>query len=100
MLSNKRSHYAAKIDLIMKRLPHVLTPAALQWRSVHVYHFSLESRTWFGRVVAWIIGVALLIVTFFFSMLIFMIVASLVVVAFIYLLWKSAGAETRTYNQW
>ena len=62
---------------------------------VRVVHISVQPKTWFGKLIAGIVGLAVMLVAFFLSILAFAIIASIVVVAIIYFLWVTRRARRR-----
>jgi VIT1/CCC1 family predicted Fe2+/Mn2+ transporter len=86
----------------MEQLPNQQTPQTSQPsqpQTVRVVHISLQPKTWFGKLIAGIIGVAVMLVAFFLSILAFAIIASIVVVAIIYFLWATRHARRAMRNQ-
>jgi len=81
-----------RIDVIVERPPG---QQPLQTPTVHVVHISLQLKTWFGKLIAGIIGVGIMLVAFFLSILAFAIVAIIIVVAIIYFLWAAHRARGR-----
>lgn len=61
--------------------------------------FHLQLKTWFGKFIVGIIGVAVMLVAFFLSILAFAIIASIVAVAMIYFLWAARRARRTMRNQ-
>jgi VIT1/CCC1 family predicted Fe2+/Mn2+ transporter len=88
--------YSDRIDVIVEQLPD---QQPSQTRTVRVIHISLQLKTWFGKFIAGIIGVAVMLVAFFLSILAFAIIASIVVVAMIYFLWAARRARRTMRNQ-
>ena len=66
---------------------------------MRVLHVSLQPKTWLGKLIAGIIGVAVMLAALLLSILAFAIVASIVVVAIIYLLWVTRRARRAMRNQ-
>ncbi len=66
---------------------------------MRVIHISVQPKTWFGKLVAGIIGVAVMLVAFFLSILAFVIIASIVVMAIIYFLWATRRARRAMRDQ-
>jgi uncharacterized membrane protein len=86
----------------MKQLPNQQTPQTSQPsqpRTVRVIHVSVQPKTWFGKLMAGIVGVAVMLVAFFLSVLAFAIVTGIVVVAVIYFLWATRRAHRTMRNQ-
>ena len=60
---------------------------------VRMVRISVQPKTWLGKLIAGIIGVAALLVALFLSILAFAIVASFVVVAIAYFFWTTRRAR-------
>ena len=75
------------------------SPQPSQPPTARVIHISVQPKTWFGKLVAGIVGVAIALVAFFVSILAFVIIASIVVVAIIYFLWVTRRARRTLRNQ-
>jgi len=83
----------------MEQLPNRQGPQSSQPRPVRVIHISVQPKTWLGKLIAGIIGVAVMLVAFFLSILAFAIIASLVVVAIVYFMWVTHRARRATRSQ-
>jgi uncharacterized membrane protein len=81
-----------RIDVIVGKPPG---QQPLQTPMAHVVHISLQLKTWFGKFIAGIIGVGIVLVAFFLSILVFAIIAIIIVVAIIYFLWAARRARSR-----
>ena len=79
----------------MDQLPdrQIPTPESAQTPMVRVVHIAVQPKTWFGKLIAGIVGAALMLVAFFLSLLAFAIIASIVVVAILYFLWATRRAR-------
>src|SRR6185295_6666168 len=55
----------------------------------NVVHFSVEPKSWLGKLLAGIIGGALLLVVLLFSIVAFAVIAGIGLAAVIYLAWKT-----------
>ena len=75
------------------------SPQPAQPPTARVIHISVQPKTWFGKLVAGIVGVAIALVAFFVSIIAFAIIASIVVVAIIYVLWVTRRARRTLRNQ-
>lgn len=64
-----------------------------------VVHVSVQPKTWFGKLMAAVVGLAAMLVAFFISMIVFAVIASLVVVAVIYLMWAARRARSAAQSQ-
>jgi VIT1/CCC1 family predicted Fe2+/Mn2+ transporter len=84
---------------IMEQLPNRQTPQLSRPQTARVIRISVQPKTWFGKFIAGIIGVAVMLVAFFFSILAFAIVASIVVAAIIYFLWATRRARGAMRDQ-
>jgi Flp pilus assembly protein TadB len=90
------------IDFIMEELPRRQTPQSSQPSqppTARVIHISVQPKTWFGKLVAGIVGVAVALVAFFVSILAFAIIAGIVGAAIIYFLWVTRRARRTLRNQ-
>ena len=70
-----------------------------QPRTMRVVHVSVQPKTWFGKLIAGIIGVVVILVTFFLSILVFAIITSIVVIVVIYIFWVTHRARRAMRNQ-
>ena len=75
------------------------SPQPAQPPTARVIHISVQPKTWFGKLIAGIAGVAIALVAFFVSIIAFAIIASIVVVAIIYFLWVTRRARRTLRNQ-
>jgi membrane protein implicated in regulation of membrane protease activity len=80
-------------------LPTQPTPQSSQPGPVRVFHISVRPKTWFGRLLAWIIAPVVLLVALFFSIVAFAILASIAALAFIYFVWTLRRARRAMRNQ-
>jgi Flp pilus assembly protein TadB len=88
--------------MIMEQLPEQQrsqAPQPSQPPTARVIHISVQPKTWFGKLVAGIVGVAVVLVAFFVSILAFVIIATIVVAAIIYFLWVTRRARRTLRNQ-
>jgi len=86
----------------MEQLPEqqgLRSPQPAQPPTARVIHISVQPKTWFGKLIAGIAGVAIALVAFFVSIIAFAIIASIVVVAIIYFLWATRRARRTLHNQ-
>jgi Flp pilus assembly protein TadB len=86
----------------MEQLPEQQTPQSTQpsqQPTARVIQISVQPKTWFGKLVAGIVGVAVVLVAFFVSILAFVIIATIVVAAIIYFLWVTRRARRTLRNQ-
>jgi 4-hydroxybenzoate polyprenyltransferase len=86
----------------MRQLPNQQTPQTTQPsqpRTVRVIHVSVQPKTWFGKLMAGIVCVAVMLVAFFLSVLAFAIVTGIIAVAVIYFLWAARRAHRTMPNQ-
>ena len=66
---------------------------------MRVVHVSVQPKTWFGKLIAGIIGVAVMLVAFFLSILVFAIIATIVVIVIIYVFWGTHWARRAMRDQ-
>lgn len=66
---------------------------------MRVIHISVQPKTWFGKLMAGIVCVAVMLVAFFLSVLAFAIVTGIFVVAVIYFLWATRRAHRTMRNR-
>ncbi|HEY2929120.1 hypothetical protein [Piscinibacter sp.] len=83
----------------MEQLPNRHGPQSSQPRPVRVIHISVQPKTWLGKLIAGIVGVAVMLLAFFLSILAFAIIASLVVVAIVYFMWVTHRARRAMRSQ-
>ena len=83
----------------MEELPNQQTSQSSQPRTMRVVHVSVQPKTWFGKLIAGIIGVAVILVAFFLSILVFAIIAGIVVIVIIYVFWGAHRARRAMRNQ-
>jgi hypothetical protein len=83
----------------MKPLLTQQTPKSSQPGPVRVIHISVQPKTWFGKIAAWIIGAVVMLVALFFSIIAFSIIASVAAVALVYFLWTAHRARRAIRNQ-
>lgn len=50
-------------------------------------HLQAQPRTWLGRLVAAVVGVAVLVAMFFVSLIVFAVIASVAIVGGLYMVW-------------
>jgi hypothetical protein len=85
--------------MTMEQLPEQPPPPAADGRTVRVVHVSVQPKSWIGRLVLGIVGVAAMVVAVFLSVIAFAVVAGLVAVALIYLLWVTRPARRAMRDQ-
>ena len=86
----------------MKQLPNRQAPQTSQpsqSRTARVIHISVQPKTWFGKLIAGIVGVAVMLVAFFLSVVAFVVVTGLVVAAVIYFLWATRRVRRTMRNR-
>jgi VIT1/CCC1 family predicted Fe2+/Mn2+ transporter len=83
----------------VEELPNQQTSQSPQPRTMRVVHVSVQPKTWFGKLIAGIIGVVVILVAFFLSILVFAIIASIVVIVIIYVFWATHRARRAMRNQ-
>ena len=83
----------------MEQLPEQQEPQTPQARPVRTIHISVQPKSWLGKLVAGIIGVALMLVAFLLSVVAFAIIASLVMLVVIYVLWVTRRARRAMRDQ-
>jgi len=91
-----------RIDFIMKQLPNRQTRQTSQpsrSRTARVIHVSVQPKTWFGKLIAGIVGVAVMLVAFFLSVVAFVVVTGIVVAAVIYFLWATRRVRRTMRNR-
>jgi len=76
-----------------------IEPTSRSLHAARVVHVSVQPQTWFGKLVAGVIGLAAMLVAFFLSMIVFAVIASLVVVAVIYLMWAARRTRRAAQSQ-
>jgi VIT1/CCC1 family predicted Fe2+/Mn2+ transporter len=86
---------------MMKQLPTQSQQTSQQSASetVRAFHVSVQPKTLFGKLVAGIIGAAVMLAALFLSLLAFAIVLSIVLVAIVYFLWAAQRARRTVRNQ-
>ena len=76
----------------MKPIPNPQPPQTSQpspsW-STRVIHISVQPKTWFGKLIAGIVGIAVILLIFFVSVVALVVVTGIIVAAVIYLLWAT-----------
>lgn len=60
---------------------------------------SFQPKTWFGKLIAGLLGGAIILTVLFLSILAFAIIVSIFVIAIIYLFWATNRARRVTGNQ-
>ena len=83
----------------MEQLPDQQTPQSPQARPVRVIHISVQPKTWFGKLVTGIVAAAVMLLAFFLSIVVFAILASVAMLAIIYLLWAMHRARRALRDQ-
>jgi len=83
----------------MGQLPDQQTPQSPQTRPVRVIHISVQPKTWFGKLVTGIVAVAVMLLAFFLSIVVFAILAGIAMLAIIYLLWAMHRARRALRDQ-
>lgn len=68
-------------------------------RAARVVQVSVQPKTWFGKLVAAIVGVAVMLLALFLSVLVFAVLASLAVVAVLYIAWAARRARRAAQSQ-
>ena len=86
------------IDRYVKELPNQPSSQSSQPRTMRVVHVSVQPKTWLGKLIAGLIGVAIILAVFFLSIFVFAIIASILVIAIIYMLWATHRARRATRN--
>ena len=66
---------------------------------MRVVEISLQPKTWFGRIIAAIVGVAVALVAFFASILVLAIIVVIVVVAIAYFVWATRRARRKMRSE-
>lgn len=66
---------------------------------MHVVHVSVQPKTWLGKLVAGLMGVAIILAVFFLSIFVFAIIVSILVIAIIYLFWSTQRTRRAIRNQ-
>ena len=90
----KRISRRAKLLLIMEQLPGSSTARdSTQSDRVRLIRVSVQPKTWFGKLVAGIAALALLVVGFFVSLVLFAIAACIGAAAIVYFLWARRRAR-------
>ena len=74
-------------------------PTSRSLYAARVVHVSVQPKTWFGTLMAAVIGLAVMLVAFLLSMIVFAVIASLIVVAVIYLIWAARRARRAAHTQ-
>jgi uncharacterized membrane protein len=83
----------------MEQLPEQETPSVRDARTMRVVHVSIQPKSWLGRLVMAVVGVAVMVVAFFASIIAFAIVAGPLAVAFVYLFWVTRHARRALRDQ-
>jgi Flp pilus assembly protein TadB len=83
----------------MGQVPDQQSPQSPQTRPVRGIHISVQPKTWFGKLVAGIFAAAVVLLAFFLSIVVFAILASIAMLAIIYLLWATHRARRAMRNQ-
>lgn len=86
---------------MMKQLP---TPPPQTFQrspseTPRAFHVSGQPKTWFGKLVAGIIGMAVMLAALFVSLLALAIVSSIVLAAILYFLWAARRGRRTARNQ-
>lgn len=64
-----------------------------------VVHVSVQPRTWYGKLVAAVVGLAVMVLALFLSVVVFAVLASLAVAAVVYIAWASRRARRSAQSQ-
>lgn len=86
----------------MKQLPNPppsQTSQPSQSRTARVIHVSVRPKTWFGKLIAGIVGVAVMLGVFFLSAVVFVVVTGIIVAALIYVLWATRRVRRTMRNR-
>ena len=86
---------------MMKQLPTPPPQTSQRSRSetARAFHISVQPKTWFGKLVAGIIGMAVMLAALFLSLLALAIVSSIVLAAILYFLWTARRGRRTVRNQ-
>ena len=82
-----------------QRFDHRAGPSYRPPHGARVNTVAVQPRTWFGKLIAAVIGVALMLLTLFLSIFVFAVLASLLVLAVIYVLWTARQARRAAQSQ-
>ena len=82
-----------------QRFDHRPGPSFGQPQGTRVRFVGTQPRTWFGKLIAAVIGVALILLTLFLSIFVFAVLVSLLFVAVIYVLWTARRARQAAQSQ-
>jgi len=66
---------------------------------VRTVQISLQPKTWFGKIIAAIVGVAVALVAFFVSIVALAVIAVIVVVAIAYFFWATRRARRKMRSE-
>lgn len=91
-----------RIAIIMKPIPNPQPPQTSQLspsRPTRVIHISVQPKTWFGKLIAGIVGIAVMLVVFFLSAVAVVGFTGIIVAAAIYLLWATRRLRHTLRNQ-
>ena len=83
----------------MEQLPEQQEPQTPQARPVRTMHISMQPKSWLGKLVAGVVGIALMLMAFLLSIVAFAIIASLVLLVVIYVLWVTRRARRAMRDQ-
>lgn len=82
-----------RTEFIMKPIPNPQPPQTSRplpsWPPARVIHISVQPKTWFGKLIAGIVGITVMLVVFFLSAVAFVVATGIIVAAVIYLLWAT-----------
>ena len=74
-------------------------PVAGPPQGPHLRFLAAQSKSWFGKLIAAVIGVMVMLLTLFLSIFVFAVLGSLLVVAVIYVLWTARRARREAQSQ-
>jgi hypothetical protein len=79
--------------MMQREFPQQSDPNAPRAPTVRVVHIELQPKSWFGRVVAGVLGIAALGLILVFSVIAFVVLGVLLTGAFVYFFWVSRKAR-------
>jgi hypothetical protein len=88
-----------RIDVAMKQIPDRRAPRSPHPQPMRVIHISMEPRTWWGKLLAGVIGILILAAAFFLSIVLFTVVLSIAMVAFVYFIWMNRAGRNRIVEE-
>ena len=84
----------------MEERPGQATPQRSgQTRQERVIHISVQPKTWLGRLIAGVVALALVVVGFFLSIVVLVVVACIAAVAILYFVWVTRRARRAMRDQ-